>query len=61
MKCASGKEKHVDFLDLVKCETCDMKVARDVAAIMYIAGKDFFFCSHNCQDKWEEQNPDKLW
>jgi len=61
MKCASGKEKPVNYSDLVKCEMCGMKVARDVAAIMYIAGREYIFCSHNCQDGWEEQNPDKLW
>ncbi len=61
MRCASGKEKPVNYSDIVKCETCGMKVARDVAAIMCMEGKEYIFCSHNCQDRWEEQNQDKLW
>ncbi len=61
MKCASGKEKPVDYSNLVTCNICGIKTAKDVAAIMYLHGKEYIFCSHECQDRWEEKNREKLW
>lgn len=61
MKCASGKEKKIDYTKMVKCIVCETKIAKDVAAIMYLQTKEYIFCSHNCQDLWEEKNPGLLW
>ena len=46
---------------IVKCNICGIKTAKDVAAIMYLHGKEYIFCSHECQDRWEEENPELLW
>jgi len=61
MKCASGKEKPVDYNDLVECLQCGLKTARAVAVVMCLKGEEHFFCSQLCQDSWEEKHPDKLW
>ncbi len=59
MSCRSGGEERNS--DLVECLVCGMKVARHVAAVMYLKGKEYIFCSHECQDRWEERHPGELW
>lgn len=48
-------------IELVECENCDMKIAKTVAAVMYLKGEEHFFCSHECQDVWEIKHPSDLW
>ena len=64
MKCCTDKKepdhKH-DEPELVKCESCGMKIAKSVAAVMYLKGREYIFCSHECQDLWEIRHPGELW
>ena len=61
MGCCEDRKDDEKGADLVECETCKMKTGRSVAAVMYLKGKEYFFCSHGCQDRWESLHPDKLW
>ncbi len=60
MNCCSKKEGK-EGEELVVCETCGLKTGRSVAAVMYLKGEEHFFCSHACQDRWEETHPGELW
>jgi len=63
MDCCSNKKgkKSEEGLELVECEVCRIKTAKSVAAVMYLKGKEHFFCSHECQDSWEVKHPYDLW
>lgn len=61
MNCCIKKEDEDLSGDSVHCEICEIPIMRSVAAVMYLNGKDHFFCSIICQDKWEEQHPEKIW
>ena len=60
MSCCEDK-KNVIETEFVECETCKMKTGKSVAAVMYLKGKEHFFCSHACQDRWEMLHPGQLW
>ena len=63
MDCCSNKNKKegAQETELVECETCKLKTGKSVAAVMYLKGEEHFFCSHECQDRWEVKNPGNLW
>ncbi|MDT8316372.1 MAG: hypothetical protein RQ824_00080 [bacterium] len=61
MGCCEDKRENEKDPELVECETCKMKTGRSVVAVMYLRGDEHFFCSHQCQDRWESLHPDKLW
>lgn len=59
--CSNKKNQESDDTELVSCVTCDMKTGKEVAVVMYLKGKEYYFCSHECQDVWELKNPGTLW
>ncbi len=63
MDCCSNKKNKENEGDteLVSCLSCDMKTGKAVAVVMYLKGKEYYFCSHDCQDRWEMKNPNTLW
>lgn len=63
MDCCSNKneKKDAEGTELVECEMCRLKTAKSVAAVMYLKGEEHYFCSHECQDRWEVKHPDDLW
>jgi len=63
MDCCSSKneKKGEEESELVECEMCRIKTAKSVAAVMYLKGEAFYFCSHECQDRWEVKHPHDLW
>ena len=63
MNCCSNNNNKKDEqgVELVECETCRLKTAKSVAAVMYLKGEEYFFCSHECQDSWEVKHPGEIW
>ena len=59
--CSNKKNSETGDIELVTCVTCDMKTGKNVAVVMYLKGKEYFFCSQDCQDRWEMKNPKLLW